>query len=233
VAKANILKLLKFDEDTREAVATGRRLRNCVLTQPTTISGGEGELCLIGIEEVGGRSGPVFAAATSLKCVRWNQSLKAEMERMSRSARADSEGGRNKLCELLLEQTVWGLAKVSEEKIREVGKVRASQIAMMQALDAALKKLGTNIGRIVVLIDDQKTIAEISYAQMVIANACERSATVAAAQAVARAYRESSTKQINRAVVRQAAATPSTLKSFAPPCDPYIMPSPTVHGVMR
>ncbi len=139
MAKANILKLLKFDQDLREAVATGRRLRNCTLTQPAAISDDEGELCLIGIEEVGGRSGPVFAAATSLKCVSWNQGLKSEIERMSQNARTTSDGGRNKLCELLLEQTAWGLAKVCEKEIQELGKTRACRIAMTRALDSVLK----------------------------------------------------------------------------------------------
>jgi ribonuclease HII len=237
VAKANILKLLGFDEDVREAVVSGRRLRNCTLVRPPSPTNiAPQDLCFIGVEEISGSRGPVVAAAASICSLNWNQGLKNELERLNRGPRGAAEAMRNQLTETLLEQTVWAIGEVSQEQAAKAGSVRASQIAIIRAIDSVLIQLDTSLNGIIVLIDEQKTIDQLKHFQMAISNASDRSASVAAAFAVAKAYRE---RAIARTIAkrRTEVATKSGIENFAPPSPEEIaafgMASPIMQVISR
>lgn len=212
VAKANILKLLKFDEDIREAVTTGRRLRNCTFVQPRSAEKiNTTSVCFVGVAHTGVNVGPVVAAATSMRFLNWNQSIKTELDRMNKGAQANPDAGRNRLTETLLQQTSWGVAEVSEDHAFKVGAPRAVQIAMLKAIGSVLTKMAPYSGSIIVLVDESQTIPELRYGQMAIANGTTRSACLAAADVVAHAYR---------------ARVLEKLEQYAPPKQPYLRGEP-------
>jgi len=237
VAKGNILKLLGFDEDIRDAFLSGRRLRNCTLIHPPaapTLSAQD--LCFIGVEEIGGTRGPLIAAAASICSLNWNQGLKTELDRLNRGSRAAAETMRNQLAETLLEQTVWAIGEVSQEQAAKAGSARASQIAIVRAIDSVLVQLDTDPNGIVIIIDEQKAIDKLKHFQMAIANASDRSASVAAAFTVAKTYRD---KLIARtqSKAKVPAATKSGVENFAPPSPQEIaalgLSSPVMNVVTR
>ena len=219
MAKANILKLLKFDDDIRDAIIAGRRLRNCTLHQKDSINPTlrQSELCFIGISLATSRSGPAAAAAASLSCINPNESIKSEIERLTRGTKLLFSPAKNKLSESLLDSTVWAITRVNQDQAAKIGAVRAGQIALLKAIDSVISKLNPTADSIVIVMDELETIAGLKYAQMAVANGQERSASVATAFTVAGAYREILAKQAERAKRVTSFAPQPIMEDFAPP----------------
>ena len=219
LAKANILKLLKFDDDIRDAIIAGRRLRNCTLHQKDSINPTlqPSELCFIGISLATSKSGTAAAAAASLSCINPNESIKSEIERLTRGTKLFFSPAKNKLSESLLDSTVWAITKVNQDQAAKIGAVRAGQIALLKAIDSVINKLNPAVDSIVIVMDEHETIAGLKYAQMAVANGQERSASVATAFTVAGAYGDILAKQAERAKQAQSFTPQPKMEDFTPP----------------
>ena len=207
MAKASILKLLKFDDDLREALCSGRRLRNCTVHRRSTepianAKPNPGELRLIGMTTQSDGSGKTVAAAVCLRSINWNQGLKSELERLNSNSKSALTTTRNKLSQSLLESTVWSALRINKRQAEKIGSAQAGQIATLKAIDHVLQRLNPHPETVVILASTGETISTLKYTQAEIANGLERSACLAAAHTVAQTYLLQLSKKGRRARTR-------------------------------
>jgi ribonuclease HII len=195
-----LLDLLKFDEDLRQLLKTGRPVKNCPPTQGLQLTLFPCQVeHLIGVDEVGRGclAGPVVAGAVSLRQINWNESLKTELDRLNDS-KLIVTNTRNKLAEILIQHTTWGIGQAAVDEINRLGITAAAELAMKRAVDALLAKLQVaDSNSIVVLVDGRKPIEQLSLQQVPIPAADAKSACVAAASVIAKVHRDNIMKKLS------------------------------------
>jgi len=149
-----------------------------------------GQLNIVGVDEVGigCLAGPVVAAATILPVIIPKSKLAKELSKLNDSKKVNPEI-RKELGYFIREHAHFAIASASVEEIDELNILQAGLLAMKRAVADLITKL-TEAENIIVLVDGNKKIPQMSYKQMCLIQGDSRSASIAAASVIAKVFRD-------------------------------------------
>lgn len=152
--------------------------------------------CVIGVDEVGrgALAGPVVAGAVCVFDTRggfWGSDYtrKWALHEIDDSKRLTPKR-REELSKIIQEEAVWGVGQVGVEVIEEVGVVRATHLAMMQAVENLNR--GLELTKAFLLVDGLEVPAfgEKGWRHRAIVKGDQKSISIAAASIIAKVFRD-------------------------------------------
>ena len=146
---------------------------------------------LIGTDEAGRGpgAGPVFAAAV------YFTSYDERLEKLNDSKQL-SEKVREKLFEVIKENSIWAIYQGSVEEIEKLNILKTSLLSMNRACNEVISNLGE--GKSLVLVDGNKLIPDFKYEQKYVVKGDAKSAAIAAASVLAKVSRDRFMKELDK-----------------------------------
>lgn len=167
-------RLLKFDRSHQLHPETNETLFN-----------------LIGTDEVGRGclAGPVVAGAVMLPKLKPGAGLARSLTELNDSKKL-SFAQREKLAQSLQDMCIWAIGEASPQEINEINILHASLLAMRRAVDKLSSMTDLSALPVLVLIDGNKSIKNLSFEQRTVVDGDAKSASIAAASIIAKVYRD-------------------------------------------
>lgn len=150
---------------------------------------------IIGVDEVGRGclAGPVVSAAVLLPLTRLHPSLLKSLSELDDSKKLKADV-RERISDVVRASCPYAIGMATPREIDEINILQASLLSMRRAIAALSEQVG--IQKALVLVDGNKQIKEIPFAQLTVIKGDSQSASIAAASVVAKVHRDSLMREL-------------------------------------